>query len=114
MLGNWRVYDARRSKFIEQPDRCLEDAAGTCDITLGVREFNSPSDSGYSQCPVGPYHFSPGNVNNPCDMFHFWSFHSGGSNFVMGDGSVRFLTYEADNVMPALSTRAFGDVATLP
>jgi prepilin-type processing-associated H-X9-DG protein len=47
-------------------------------------------------------------------MFHFWSFHSGGSNFVMGDGSVRFITYDADPVMPALSTRDNGDIAALP
>jgi prepilin-type N-terminal cleavage/methylation domain-containing protein/prepilin-type processing-associated H-X9-DG protein len=90
------------------------DAAGTCDITLGVREYNSPSDSGYDQCPVGPYHFQAGDVNNPCDMFHFWSFHSGGSNFVMGDGSVKFITYNADNLMPALSTRSNGEPAALP
>jgi prepilin-type processing-associated H-X9-DG protein len=90
------------------------DAAGTADVVLGVREFNSPDDSGYSQCPVGPYHFGPGRVDNQCDMFHFWSFHTGGSNFVMGDGSVRFITYGADDVMPALSTRSNGEAAQVP
>jgi prepilin-type N-terminal cleavage/methylation domain-containing protein/prepilin-type processing-associated H-X9-DG protein len=90
------------------------DAAGTCDVVLGVREINSPSDSGYSECPNGPYHFKPGDLNNNCDTFHFWSFHSGGSNFVMGDGSVRFINYSADELMPALSTRANGEAAALP
>jgi prepilin-type processing-associated H-X9-DG protein len=45
---------------------------------------------------------------------HFWSLHDGGGNFLMADGSVHFFTYDADPLLPALSTRAAGDVATLP
>ncbi|MCI0463731.1 MAG: DUF1559 domain-containing protein [Gemmataceae bacterium] len=86
------------------------DAAGASDVIQGVREFAPPSLTGYPNCPVGPYSFRAGNVNNQCDQFRFWSFHSGGSNFVMGDGSVRFLSYNADAVLPAMSTRAGGEV----
>jgi prepilin-type N-terminal cleavage/methylation domain-containing protein/prepilin-type processing-associated H-X9-DG protein len=89
------------------------DAAGTADVILGVREINGDTGD-YPNCPAGPYHFQPGRVDNPCDMFHYWSFHSGGTNFVMGDGSVRFLTYSADDVLPALSTRSNGEAAVLP
>jgi prepilin-type N-terminal cleavage/methylation domain-containing protein/prepilin-type processing-associated H-X9-DG protein len=90
------------------------DAAGAADVNMGVREIAEPGLSGYPDCPRGPYNFRAGNINNNCDMFHFWSFHVGGSNFVMGDGSVRFIAYSADPVMPAMSTIAGGEVFTAP
>ena len=96
------------------------DAAGTGDITLGVREIAPSSLTGYTACTngpynQGPYNFRAGNINEVCDMFHFWSFHSGGSNFVMGDGSVRFMTYSsADPVLPAMSTKDGGEVVQIP
>jgi prepilin-type N-terminal cleavage/methylation domain-containing protein/prepilin-type processing-associated H-X9-DG protein len=96
------------------------DNAGSSDVVMGVREFAPPNLTGYNgsnglpNCPAGPYNFKAGNVNNQCDQFHFWSFHSGGSNFVMGDGSVRFLSYGADAVLPAMSTRAGGEVFEAP
>jgi len=86
------------------------DNAGSSDVVQGVREFAPSALTGYPNCPVGPYHFQAGNISNQCDQFHFWSFHSGGSNFLMGDGSVRFLSYDADTVLPAMSTRAGGEV----
>jgi prepilin-type processing-associated H-X9-DG protein len=49
-----------------------------------------------------------------CDALHFWSLHSGGANFAFADGSVRFLRYSADDVMPALATRAGGEVVAIP
>jgi prepilin-type N-terminal cleavage/methylation domain-containing protein/prepilin-type processing-associated H-X9-DG protein len=91
-------------------------ADGSADVILGVAEVNLQV-SGIPQvdsCPVGPYTFSPGNINNPCDQFHFWSLHSGGSNFVMGDGSVRFFSYSAASVFPAMSTKTGGEVFNQP
>ena len=38
----------------------------------------------------------------------------GGANFAFADGSVRFLSYSADAVMPALSTRAGGEAVAVP
>jgi prepilin-type N-terminal cleavage/methylation domain-containing protein/prepilin-type processing-associated H-X9-DG protein len=89
---------------------------GECDVMLGVTEFNDSGSSYPSQpngqpCPVGPYSFSPGTLPNQCDQFHFWSLHSGGANFLMGDGSVKFMTYSVgDPVMSALATKAGGEV----
>ncbi|HEX4610985.1 MAG TPA: H-X9-DG-CTERM domain-containing protein [Urbifossiella sp.] len=44
-----------------------------------------------------------------CDANHFWSHHTGGANFVLVDGSVRFLPYSASALIVALGTRAKGD-----
>jgi prepilin-type N-terminal cleavage/methylation domain-containing protein/prepilin-type processing-associated H-X9-DG protein len=42
------------------------------------------------------------------------SLHSGGANFLMADGSVHFLRYQADDILPALATRNGGEVISLP
>lgn len=58
--------------------------------------------------------FGPGAIANPCDRSHFWSLHSGGANFLFGDGSVRFLAYSARSIIPAIMTRAGGEALQLP
>lgn len=37
-----------------------------------------------------------------------------GANFAFADGSVRFLSYSANPIMPALATREGGEVVALP
>ncbi len=112
---------------------------GSGDISLGAEEFNIQGNflPELNACPVGPYLYgqmvtasgqavaplgaAPGqypntpSINNPCDMFHFWSLHSGGSNFLFGDGAVRFVTYDTPaTLMTALSTRAGGEPVSPP
>ena len=53
-------------------------------------------------------------LNDPCGMFHFWSPHPGGANFAFADGSVRFLRYSAYSIMPALASRAGGEIDSVP
>ena len=88
------------------------DAAGSADVLLGTNDF--PDSGDYPSCGTARMNFRAGNVNNICDNFHFWSFHSGGSNFVMADGSVRFLSFSAAPVLPAMSTMAGGEVFEAP
>lgn len=85
-----------------------QDKNGDAEMVLGVRTRNYSGKVG--ECEEGPYHFTPGRFDNPCDTFHFWSPHSGGAHFVFADGSLHFLAYSADSVLPALATRAGGEV----
>jgi prepilin-type N-terminal cleavage/methylation domain-containing protein/prepilin-type processing-associated H-X9-DG protein len=75
---------------------------GMTDVALGVREIVSgaPSAGTLGQNPNSFSNrdfFRPGTLNDPQDLhrFHFWSLHTGGGNWLMGDGSVRFLSYAA-------------------
>jgi prepilin-type N-terminal cleavage/methylation domain-containing protein/prepilin-type processing-associated H-X9-DG protein len=89
---------------------------GSIDVVLGTNELNLQTSAfgEYNLCPPGPYSFSPGSLGNVCDSFHFWSVHPGGANFAFADGSVRFLRYSAAPIMPALATRAGGEIVTVP
>src|SRR5262249_20322702 len=72
------------------------------------------SDDGKTPCPL-PAIFSPGTANDRCHANHWWSAHAGGANFLLCDGSVRFFSYEAGaTVVPAMATRAGGEVVTVP
>jgi prepilin-type N-terminal cleavage/methylation domain-containing protein/prepilin-type processing-associated H-X9-DG protein len=64
-------------------------------------------------CPDQSY-FSPGDLANFCHVNHYWSFHSGGGNWLFCDGSVRFMDYSAGKtVIPAMATIAGGEVTSI-
>jgi prepilin-type processing-associated H-X9-DG protein len=89
----------------------------TGDVTLGMAELN-PSKSGGSStyleaCPPGPYSYIAGN-NEQCDTLHFWSWHSGGANFALADGSVRLISSSlSTETLNALAARAGGETVAL-
>jgi prepilin-type processing-associated H-X9-DG protein len=86
---------------------------GSADAVLGLRTYClKPPDC--DQCGEDPAPYRPGRFEEVCDMLHFWSPHPGGANFTFADGSVRFLRYSADPIMPALATRAGGEAVTIP
>jgi prepilin-type N-terminal cleavage/methylation domain-containing protein len=86
---------------------------GSSDVVLGVNELNEIYST--SECPRGPYFFKPGDLNNNCDQFHFWSLHSGGANFMLADASVHFISYTVGpSVLPAMATRAGGELVEVP
>lgn len=85
---------------------------GSAEMVLGVREHAVYRT--VASCTSVASRFRLGNINNQCDVLHFWSLHPSGSNFLMADGSVRFLSYSADPIMPALATRAGGETVSAP
>jgi prepilin-type N-terminal cleavage/methylation domain-containing protein/prepilin-type processing-associated H-X9-DG protein len=66
----------------------------------------------HPECNVRlPGFFSPGDVNDTCASVHYWSFHTGGGNWLLGDGSVRFLPYAVGTtVVPLMASRNGGEV----
>jgi prepilin-type N-terminal cleavage/methylation domain-containing protein/prepilin-type processing-associated H-X9-DG protein len=89
-----------------------QDKDGEGDTLLGARTTNR-SEYGRG-CPAGPFDFQAGQFDDQCDAFHFWSPHAGGAHFLFADGSVRFLRYSANPIIPALASRAGGEKDVVP
>jgi len=90
---------------------------GTLDCTLGLNEMNLHQNGipEIDACPDGPYLFSAGRIDNPCDQFHYYSLHPGGANFLFADGSVHFLNYDIDNrTIRAWASMKGGEVVESP
>jgi prepilin-type processing-associated H-X9-DG protein len=86
---------------------------GQADSHLGVQERNL-FGALYHGCPRVGYSFQSRERSDPCLVFQFWSYHGDGAHFALTDGSVRILTFKAASVLPALSTRAGGEVVVVP
>jgi prepilin-type N-terminal cleavage/methylation domain-containing protein len=80
---------------------------GPIDSAMGVQ--NSAPDPHGEFCPL-PQLYSAGNPNVECDALHYWSYHPCGANWLLGDGTVRFLVYSIAPMLPKLATRAGGEV----
>jgi prepilin-type N-terminal cleavage/methylation domain-containing protein/prepilin-type processing-associated H-X9-DG protein len=87
---------------------------GEGDTVLGTRDATIAANVGDLATNVGLTAPRQPATTGEIDAAHFWSFHTGGANFLCCDGSVRFLAYAANPVMPALGTRAGGEVFVQP
>lgn len=83
------------------------------DSLMGVRE-RSVGSRGNSICGSGPFGFRPGHPEFQCSSLHYWSQHPGGAQFVLADGSVKFMPYESAEVLPAMASRAGGEIFEMP
>jgi len=83
---------------------------GVGDVVLGARSVTYAASLG---CPASKVGFQPGTMFDPCDQVHFWSPHTGGGNFAMGDASVRFFTYQANAILPMLCSRNLNEVVDM-
>jgi prepilin-type N-terminal cleavage/methylation domain-containing protein/prepilin-type processing-associated H-X9-DG protein len=90
-----------------------QDKDGEGDFVLGTRTRNT-SVYGQDCDKIGPFEYRPGKFDDPCSAFQFWSPHPGGAHFLLADGSVRFVSYSAAPLLPALATRSGGESADLP
>jgi hypothetical protein len=83
------------------------DGHGTADCVMTSNDPQCPaqtaaqwlSNSSGIACDTTNYALKvglvPGKTTVMCDAGHYWSYHPGGALFLMGDGSSRFVTYEA-------------------
>ncbi len=61
-----------------------------------------------------PAYFGPDVVSNKCAAMHYWSLHTGGGNWLLGDGSVRFFQYAAGTTtLPQMASLSGGEVVSL-
>jgi prepilin-type N-terminal cleavage/methylation domain-containing protein len=86
-------------------DLAYWDCAMAVGSTNRIYTDTNGSGSG-TPCPTGPQQWGPGSFKNYCDTNHYWSPMQRGGYWLFGDGSVRFVSYSASAIMPALATRA--------
>jgi len=78
-------------------------------LTTSTTRFGT--QGGGPPCPPVAF-FQRGDLKNQCALNHLWSFHPNGENFALGDGSVRFISYTASQLLLPLSTREGGETVT--
>jgi prepilin-type N-terminal cleavage/methylation domain-containing protein/prepilin-type processing-associated H-X9-DG protein len=84
---------------------------GTTDVVLGVQEVQLDLSNAPKVLQTSSYRI--GQLNDPMDLhrWHFWSLHAGGANFLLADGSCRFIHYTVSPaVLAGLATRNKGEV----
>jgi prepilin-type N-terminal cleavage/methylation domain-containing protein len=80
---------------------------GPYDSALAV--VNQAGDPHGESCPL-PQTYVAGRSDVECDALHYWSLHPVGANWLFAGGGVRFVSYSAAPLLPALATRAGGEV----
>lgn len=101
------------------------DNGGTGDVILGTYEktYNTyaailtsrqhPADW-FPQCDGKFLNYDAGDVFDPCHQLHYWSLHSGITNFCLADGSVRSIAFGVDQTtIRSLSTRSGGEAVSI-
>jgi prepilin-type processing-associated H-X9-DG protein len=78
---------------------------GSSDASLALSVGDIATNIGFRQAR------NTTNAVNEWDVAHFWSFHTNGANFLLGDGSVRYMSYAVTPAtFAAMCTRNGGEV----
>ena len=91
--------------------------AGDGDTVMGSNDSGEATNYGDLATNVGlkTPRVNQAGYNGEIDGGHFWSFHTGGANFLYADGSVHFAPYStAASVFSAICTRNGNEVVTPP
>jgi len=62
---------------------------GSTDVILGTSELE------VNGVNIITHNYGPGDLENDVHVYHYWSFHDGGCNFLFIDGHVSFLGYQS-------------------
>ncbi|MCI0463580.1 MAG: DUF1559 domain-containing protein [Gemmataceae bacterium] len=106
LAGRPNVYNRSRTQ-VPFPPLNMTEGAGWGDPFNGENWMSGSTFDGNPRAPAGPCLINCTNVNGR----NLYSFHSGGVNILMGDGSVRFLSEStATRVVAFLITSQRGEV----
>ena len=75
--------------------------------------YGQATDRGSPACPR-PSTYRTDTVGGRCAHTHFWSVHTGGGNWALADGSVRFFTYAAVDTVVQMASINGGEVVSQP
>jgi prepilin-type processing-associated H-X9-DG protein len=75
--------------------------------------YGQASDGNSPPCPR-PSHYRDDTVNGRCAHTHYWSLHTGGANWALADGSVRFIPYSGASMLVQMATINGGEVVREP
>ncbi len=106
--GWWGWWDTSRAPNVRWDYDCLG-ASNNTGSFFGTNDDNGTGTPCPSGSAAGLYR-APNNPPDACNFDHFWSYHTGGAMFAMGDGSVRFLSYTSQPIIRFLATRSAGEV----
>jgi len=106
MIGERSVPDGKEYGWIIAAWGADGQGFGVADCVLGMEErFSTPA--GLNQAPS---YYKPGKPSVYEDMYHFWSYHTGGAQFGLVDGSVQFLSHSVDKtIIYGLASRGGGE-----
>jgi type II secretory pathway pseudopilin PulG len=77
-------------------------------------DLGGPTDGTTAPPCPRPSAYRPDVPNGRCAHSHYWSAHSGGANWAVADGGVRFITYQGADTLVQMASITGGEVVSQP